>query len=115
MALIPTFTPLLTGAPPSLTAAAASDTARCDEHLFLLVRNTSASSVNVTIVTPGTLGTGDAYPDKVIAVGAGTGAGNVVPTEVWIPLIRDYADPATGTAAVNYSATTNITRVVVAV
>jgi len=113
VAQITNYTPPLTGAPPTPGAAAAGDTARCDDHCFLLVRNTSASSVNVTVVTPATLPTGDAYPDKVVAVGAGTGAGNVVPTEVWIPLIRDYADPTTGQAAVNYSATTGITRIVV--
>lgn len=114
MAQIANFSPSNTGVPPVLGAAAAGDTARCDEHCSLLVRNVSNASVNVTIVTPGTLATGDAYPDKVVAVGAGTGTGNEVPTEVWIPLSRDYADPATGQAAVNYSATSGISRIVVA-
>jgi hypothetical protein len=113
MAQIPVYSPSTDGAPPTPGAAAAGDTARCGNHSFLLVRNTSAASVDVTIVTPATLPTGDAYPDKVVSVGAGTGTGNIVPTEAWIPLIADYADPNTGVAAVNYSDPTGLTRVVV--
>lgn len=114
MALIATQSLSTAGTPPTFAAANASDTCNVGEHLCLEVRNVSAASINVTLVTPATLGTGDAYPDKVIACGAGTGAGNIVPTEVRIPLGRDYADPSTGLATVTFSAQTGITRAVVA-
>jgi hypothetical protein len=67
----------------------------------LWVKNGSASSVNVTLTTPATLPSGDAYPDKVVAVAAGA--------EKHIPVLEDYRDPATGLAAVAFSATASVT------
>lgn len=109
MALIPSYSPTVAGTPPAPTAAAASDTADCGEPTrpnVLIVKNASGSPITVTIVTPGTLPSGDAYPDKAYTVPATTG-------EQWIPLLPDYKDPTTGFAAVNYSATTSVTRIVV--
>jgi hypothetical protein len=89
--------PVLTGTPPTFAVPSASDTAEIGT--ILIVKNGSASSINVTLVTPGTLPTGDAYPDKVIAVPAGG--------ERWIPVLPDYQNPG-GIATVNFSATSGI-------
>ena len=102
MALIPTqLLDVSTGTAPTFAAAAAGDTAAVDPTSFLVVKNGSGASINLTIVTPG-----DAYPDKVYAVAA---AG-----ERWVPLIADFADPSlSGQATVNYSATASVTRAVI--
>lgn len=95
-----TFTvPKIDGTPPTYAAPAASDTVQVGATL--IVKNGSAASINVTLVTPGTVGTGDAYPDKVYAVPAGG--------ERWIPVLADYRDPVTGLAAVTFSATASVT------
>lgn len=106
MSLIPTFSPSVAGGAPNYTAAAAGDTAPVGPGLVLIVKNASGSSVTVTLATPATLPTGDAYPDKVYTVAATTG-------EQWIPLIADYRDPTDGSAHISYSATTSVTRAVV--
>lgn len=109
MALIPSYSPTVAGTPPAPTAAAASDTADCGDPFHpnvLIVKNASGSPITVTIVTPALLPTGAAYPDAMYTVPATTG-------EQWIPLLPDYKDPATGFAAVNYSATASVTRIVV--
>lgn len=106
MAPIPVQTVQLDGTAPTYAAAAAADTAKTGSGLTLIVKNASGAPITVTLVTPGNLGTGDAIPDKVYTVAATTG-------ERWIPLLDLYADPTTGTAAVNYSATTSVTRAVV--
>lgn len=108
MALYTTQSISTAGTPPTFNSVASTDTCNGGQGVCLIVRNTSASSINVTLVTPGNLGTGDAYPDHVVACGAGTGSGNVVPTEVWLPITADYTDPSTGLATINYSATTGI-------
>jgi hypothetical protein len=108
MALIPTqVLDVATGAAPTFAAAAAADTAECDPSNTLIVKNASGSPINVTVSTPGNLGTGDAYPDKVYSVPATNG-------ERWIPLIDAFRDPAlNGQAAIAYSATASVTRAVV--
>lgn len=105
MALIATQAVKLDGTAPTFAAAAANDTARVGSGLTLVVKNGSGVSVNVTLTTPGNLATGDEIPDKVYAVAAGA--------ERWIPLLKIYADPTTGNAAIAYSATTSVTRAVV--
>jgi hypothetical protein len=96
-----------TGTAPTFAAAAAGDTAEAGPSDTLIVRNASGSPVTVTIVTPATLASGDAYPDKTYSVPATTG-------ERWIPLISDFRDPAIGgQATINYSATTSVTRAIV--
>lgn len=76
------------GTPPTFGAAGASDTAEVGNggNTFLVVKNGSAGSVNVTIVVPGNTTYGQANPDPVIAVAAGA--------EKWIPLRKEYADAA---------------------
>lgn len=91
--------PVLTGTAPTFAAPVASDTAPVGT--VLIVKNGSASSINVTLATPGTLATGDDYPDKVYAVAAGA--------ERWIPVLGLYRDPVTNLAAVTFSAVTSVT------
>lgn len=107
MALIPTFTPTVTGTAPSLSAAASGDTARPGKHAVLIVENTNAATRDITLKYPGTLPSGDAIPDKVYTIAATTG-------KLWIPLLPEYADPATsGQVVITWSATTNVSRAVV--
>ena len=94
--------PVLAGTPPTFAAPAASDTAAIGG--MLIVKNGSASSINVTLETPRPLPTGDAYPDKVYAVPAGA--------ERWIPVLADYRQ-ASGVANVTFSATASVTAAVI--
>lgn len=72
--------------------ATASDTVpNPGDDTFLLVNNTTAGALPVTLVTPGNLPTNDAYPDKVISVPA--------TTMMAIPVPSMYAD-ANGVAVV---------------
>jgi hypothetical protein len=107
MALISTHAVVVAGTAPTFAAAASGDTARVGDGLVLVVKNDDVSSKTVTITVPGTLPTGDAYPDKVYTVNASA--------EAWIPLLDEYGDPDTGQAAIAYSATTSVTRAVVRV
>ena len=86
-------------------AAASGDTAQCGDGYVLWVKNGDASAKTVTLVVPGNLPTGDAYPDKQYTIPAG---------EMWpLPLLGIYADPSDGLAHITYSATTSVTRAVV--
>lgn len=107
MALIPTqLLNVATGTAPTFAAAAAGDTAEVDPANTLVVKNASGAGITLTLVTPGTLATGDAYPDKTYTVPA---AG-----EVWVPLVDAFRDTSiNGQATVNYSATASVTRAVV--
>lgn len=91
--------PSLAGTAPTYAAPATSDTAEIGT--ILIVKNASASAVTVTLVTPGTLPTGDAYPDKTYSVPATTG-------ERWIPVLPDYRN-ASGLADITFSAVTSVT------
>lgn len=88
----------------SLAAASAGgDTVAYAANQLLRVKNASGSSVTVTIATPGTLPTGDAYPDKAITVPATTG-------DVMIKISPElYGDGATGLVSWTYSAATSVT------
>lgn len=105
MAEIPVFTISKTGGKPTFAAAASGDTARCGAGYTLLVKNASGSPITVTVVVPGTLESGDAYPDKAYTVAATTG-------EEWIPLYDFYRDPTDQLAHITYSGTTSVTRAV---
>ena len=98
MAITTQAVPVIAGTAPTFAAPAASETAEIGT--LLIVKNGSASSINVTLVTPDPLPTGDAYPDKVYAIPAGQ--------ERWIPVLTDYRQP-TGLATVTFSATTSVT------
>lgn len=90
--------PVIAGTPPVYAAPSLSDTVQVGSTL--IVKNGSASPITVTLATPGTLGTGDAYPDKVYTVAAAA--------EAWIPVLKDYRNAA-GVAAVTFSAVASVT------
>ena len=98
MAITVSSVPVLAGTPPVFSAPSASDTVQVGS--ILVVKNGSGSSITVTMVTPGVLGTGDAYPDKAYTVAAGA--------EAWIPVLDDYRNGA-GVAAVTFSAVSSVT------
>lgn len=98
MAIATQGVPSISGNPPNFTAPAASETAEIGT--ILIVKNGSASSINVTCVTLDNLVTGDPYPDKVYAVAAGA--------ERWIPVLNEYRQ-ANGLATVTFSATASVT------
>lgn len=98
MAIANYTVPVLAGTPPTFSTPAASDTAQVGSTL--IVKNGSAGAVTVTLVTPGNLPTGDAYPDRAYSVAAGA--------EAWIPVLSEYRNTA-GVAAVTFSATASVT------
>ncbi|QDG65847.1 hypothetical protein NIBR502772_06115 [Pseudarthrobacter sp. NIBRBAC000502772] len=98
MAIANYSVPVLAGTPPTFAAPATSDTVQVGSTL--VVKNASGVSVTVTLVTPGNLPTGDAYPDRAYTVTAGA--------EAWIPVLSEYRNTA-GVAAVTFSAVTSVT------
>jgi hypothetical protein len=102
-----------TGAGPTFSAATASDTAAPDPNVWVEYRSVNAASTTVTVVIPGNLESGDAYPDKAYTLAAGTGAGNIVPSELRIPLERFMADPTTGVVTITTSQQSGVTMAVV--
>jgi len=98
MAIANSSVPVLAGTPPVFAAPSLSDTAQVGSTL--VVKNGSAGAVTVTMVTPGNLPTGDAYPDKAYTVAAGA--------EAWIPVLSEYRNTA-GVAAVTFSAVASVT------
>lgn len=98
MAIANYSVPVLAGTAPTFATPSASDTVQVGSTL--IVKNGSGASITVTLTTPGTLPTGDAYPDKAYTVTAGA--------EAWIPVLSDYRNSA-GVAAVTFSAVTSVT------
>jgi hypothetical protein len=98
MAIANYTVPVIAGTPPTFTAPSTSETVQVGT--ILIVKNGSGSSITVTMTTPGTLGTGDAYPDKAYTVTAAA--------ESWIPVLADYRNTA-GVAAVTFSAVGSVT------
>lgn len=91
------------GLVPTLVAASGGgDAFEPNAHTFLIVKNGSGSSINVTIVTTAE-DFGQPIADIVVAVAAGTTAyiGPFEPDEV--------AQPGTGLCDVTYSAVTTVT------
>ena len=91
----------VTGLQPTYASAAGGgDQAPVGEKLVLHVKNGDASSKTVTLATPGTVA-GLAVAD----------AQQVIPAdgEAFIPLKSVFRDPATGRAAITYSAATSVT------
>src|SRR5213595_315923 len=96
--------PKLAATAPTYAAPTTSDTAAVGT--VLIVKNGSGSPITVTLASPKTLDTGDAYPSHVVTVGAGG--------EAWIPVLKVYGDPTTQLATVTYSSITSVTAAVVA-
>lgn len=88
MASLTTQNIVAAGTKPTFVAAAATDYAEVGNgvNTFAVYKNTSSTACNVTIEMDHiTLATGDAYPNRVIALPITTG-------ELWIPLRKEYAD-----------------------
>lgn len=93
-----------TGVAPTFAAPSLSDTAEIGATL--IVKNGEATPITVTMVTAGTLPTGDAYPDKAYTIAAGA--------EAWIPVLSEYKSAsAPRFADVTFSAVTSVTAAVV--
>ncbi len=102
MAEITEIRPGVDGAKLTMLNAAASDTFAIRPHRALVITNGSLSSITATFVVPGTTETGENIPDNAITIPAG---------ETWvIPTNEVYRDPSTRVGAVNWSATTDVTR-----
>lgn len=92
-----------TGLVPALVAAGAGgDSFEPNEHTFLIVKNGSGSSINVTIDTTATA-FGQPIANEVIAVAAGA-TSYIGP---WPP--AEVEQPGTGLCDVTYSAVTTVT------
>jgi hypothetical protein len=104
-----------TGAGPTFTAATVSDTMAPGNIVWAEYRNTDVNPKTITVVTPGNDAFGVAVPDKAYTLAAGTGAGNIVPSEIRIPLIKEMQDPTTGLVTINVSGTGGVTGVTMAV
>jgi hypothetical protein len=114
MAVLSTQALVNAGTPPTLGAKATSDTAEVGngKNTFLVVRNTDSNAKTVTVVAPGNNSYGSANPDPTFALAAG----NVTPTERWIPLRKEYADPSVagiGRCTVTVDNATGVTCAVV--
>lgn len=102
-----------TGAGPTFTAATASDTMAPGPNVWVEYRSVHSAATTLTLVTPGTDPFGTAYPEKEYTLAAGGGAGNIVPSEIRIPLIKAMQDPSTGLATITTSQQTGVTMAVV--
>lgn len=104
MALLAPQIPRVTGTTATFTSAAGGgDTVAPSPTGVLHVRNAGGSSINVTIVVPGTDEFGQARPDIVRAVAAGA-------HEMIGPLSSPLlADPTDGLIDITYSAVTSVT------
>lgn len=103
MATLSPQVPTLAGLNPTYAAAAGGgDQVACDDRLFLHVKNTNASSRDVTIATPGTVD-GLAIADVVVTIPANTGDRMIGPIKASL-----FAD-ANGFAQITYSAATGVT------
>lgn len=106
------------GTAPTLGAKALSDTADCGtgHNTFLRVRNTDAEAKVITVVVPGNTTYGPANPDPTFNLADGS----VTPTEVWIPLRKEYVDrdvagPGRCTVTISTGTATGVTCAVVRV
>jgi hypothetical protein len=94
------------GTAPTFSTPSASDTVPI--RACLVVKNASAGSITVTLVTADNLETGDAYPDKAYTVAAGA--------ECWIPTNLSAYRPASGSGLVpvTFSSVTSVTAAAIA-
>ena len=104
MAINAQSVPVDAGTPPTFAAPLATDTVPVG--CVLIVKNASASSVTVTLATPGKLPTGDDYPDKAVSVPASS--------ERWIPVYQLYMN-GNGVCDVTFSSVTSVTAAAIIV
>jgi hypothetical protein len=86
---------------PTSRTAASGDKITPDNNLILRVTNGSGADVDLTIAVPGNTSYGEANPDKVVTITAGTTAP--------IRLYPEYADPSDGLIALSWESTTSVT------
>ncbi len=91
------------GLTPALVAAAVGgDKVVPGAGSYIHVKNGSAGSITVTLVTPGTVDGVLGVGDRAVAVAAGAEALIAVPSSL-------YQNPADGLASLTYSAVTSLT------
>jgi hypothetical protein len=110
MALLTAQTLGYAGTLPTLSAVNSSDTFAPNDRQFLWVKNTNASTRDITIVTTQTGVGGQAVADVTVTIAATTGE-EMIAT---FPASK-FADPATGLATVSYTATAGVTAALVEV
>ena len=93
--------------PTTLTAPTTNETVSAPGPGKFLRVVVGATTTTITVVRPGTQDAGDAITDY------STGA--IVSTERIIPILREYRDPTTGLATVQFSQVTNVTAVLITV
>lgn len=104
MANLQTYAPTITGLrldDKFVAAAGGGDTCETGKNMKLLVNNAGATTPTVTIATPETFD-GLTLQDRVVTIPANA-------TLFAIPITDRYRDPATGRAAITYSAATDLT------
>jgi hypothetical protein len=118
MADLTTQTLVNAGTAPTMGAKALSDTAEVGNghNTFIRVRNTDAQAKVITVVVPGSTDYGVANPDPTFSLADGS----TTPTEVWIPLRKEYVDPAGAgqgrcTVTISTGTATGVTAAVVKV
>lgn len=112
MAALTTQNIVVAGTAPTLGAAAASDTAEVGSgvNTFAVYRNANAASCTVTITVPGNLSYGQPTPDPAFTLAAG----DVTPTERWIPLRKEYdTGDGTGRCTITTSTQADVTVAIV--
>lgn len=100
-----------TGAGPTFTAATASDTMAPGPNVWVEYRSVHSAATTLTLITPGNDPFGQAYVDKEYTLAAGGGAGNIVPSEIRIPLTKDMQ--ADGVVTITTSQQAGVTVAVV--
>lgn len=78
------------GTAPTFGNGSASDTVEVGNghNTFAVYRNVASTALTVTVTVPGNTSYGEALPDPTYALADGS----TTPTEVWIPLRKEYAD-----------------------
>lgn len=87
--------------PVYVAAAAGGDKVIPGQGSYIHVKNASAGSINVIVVTPETVDGDLTVQDRTVAVAAGT--------EMKIAVGSRYRNPADGLASLTYSAVTSLT------
>lgn len=101
------------GTAPTFAAATASDTMAPAPNVFAVYRSVHSAATTVIAVVPGNVANGEPYPDKSYTLAAGGGAGNIVPSELWIPLDKFMQDPTTGVVTITTSQQVGVTLAVI--
>lgn len=88
------------------SAAVGGDRTAPGDRVFLLVRNGSGASIDVTLDSTGVAFNASAVADTVVSVDVGA--------DKLIPIRREYTSASDGLAGISYSATASVTVAVLA-